>query len=73
MKKTGLDLPHSFGDDTPSMSMRDQVGLTTLKVVDGGSWDAASLQITSKARTRGTRFIPRFSKTQGPCRVGARV
>lgn len=48
--------PTFFGDDTCSMSLRSQVGLTTLRVVDEKIWGTASFQITSKARTRGMGF-----------------
>lgn len=48
--------PTFFGDDTCSMSLKGQVGLTTLRVVDERSWGTASFQIISKARTRGMGF-----------------
>lgn len=47
------------------MSVRGQVGLSTLRVVDEGSWDIVSFQITSEARTRGMGFtqVPGNSET----------
>lgn len=47
-----------------------QVKLTTLRVIDERSWGAASLQITSKARTRGIRFIQLLGDS---CGVETRV